>query len=195
MILPRIGSLKVVSNLNRFQRRLESPHTSHPICHSSESWNLPHHLSFPRIGNLQFVIPNTITSQSIHHSANAGISSSIPTDLSFQRIGNLQFVIPANAGTSHPICHPIKSDPAKAGTSHPICHPITIGSSESWNLLINTSFRECWNLPIYLTRFHSSESWNLPHHLSFRRIGNLQFVIQRICKLICLQHHGICLLL
>ncbi len=46
MILPRIGSLKVVGKLNRFQRKLESPLLSLPICHSSESWNLPKLSSF-----------------------------------------------------------------------------------------------------------------------------------------------------
>jgi len=41
MILPCIGSLREVCNLYGFQRRLESPHNSLTICHSSEGWNLP----------------------------------------------------------------------------------------------------------------------------------------------------------
>ncbi|MDP2336320.1 MAG: hypothetical protein Q8N05_07695, partial [Bacteroidota bacterium] len=65
MILQRIGSLKVVSNLNRFQRRLESPAPPNHACHSREGGNLRQHILPGRInerGNVHnpqkmFVIP------------------------------------------------------------------------------------------------------------------------------------------
>jgi len=41
MILRRMGSLKVGSNMHRFQRRLESPYISLTICHSRGGGNLP----------------------------------------------------------------------------------------------------------------------------------------------------------
>jgi len=40
MILQSIGLLKVESDLNRFQRRLESPHPPDAVCHSREGGNL-----------------------------------------------------------------------------------------------------------------------------------------------------------
>jgi hypothetical protein len=45
MILPQVGSLKLVSSMLRFQRRLESPYSNPTNCHSNESWNLPHDVS------------------------------------------------------------------------------------------------------------------------------------------------------
>jgi hypothetical protein len=39
MILQQIGLLKAESDLNLFQRRLESPHPPHAVCHSREGGN------------------------------------------------------------------------------------------------------------------------------------------------------------
>jgi hypothetical protein len=52
MILPGIGSLNQVSSLSRFQRRLESPHPPHMVCHSRDCGNLT------AICQLKLSVPN-----------------------------------------------------------------------------------------------------------------------------------------
>jgi putative effector of murein hydrolase len=105
MILQQIGLLKVESNLNRFQRRLESPLPPSKACHSSEGWNLSHYLLFSESENLSILPLSICHPIAIGSRENWNLSHY----LLFSESENLS-ILPLS-----------------------ICHPIAIGFSEAEN--------------------------------------------------------------
>ncbi len=105
MILQRVGSLKVVSNLNRFQRRLESPYPQQHL--SFQRMLEPPHISLAICQRLEpLVSPPRFAIQSIES----------PMDI------NLPHNLPAKSGTSQSLNKDIVHPNQQISPQHELQH-------------------------------------------------------------------------